>query len=83
MDERFEDLKTRLAQVSDLGRTLRLLGWDQETMMPRGGAQARAEQLATVSRIAHERFTENGIGGLLEQVGSFEDGSIPSRTRQV
>ena len=77
MDERFQDLKTRLAQVSDLGRTLRLLGWDQETMMPRGGAQARAEQLATVSRIAHERFTENGIGGLLEQVGSLEDALDP------
>jgi len=71
-DDRFQDLKTRLAQVSDLGRTLRLLGWDQETMMPRGGAQARAEQLATISRIAHERFTEDGIGGLLEEIGPLE-----------
>ncbi len=77
MDDRFHDLKTRLAQVSDLGRTLRLLGWDQETMMPRGGAQARAEQLSTIARIAHERFTEDGIGGLLEQIGPYEDSLDP------
>ena len=57
MEGKLQDLRKRLAEVSDLGRAARLLGWDQQTMMPRGGAAARAEQLATVGRLAHERFT--------------------------
>ena len=77
MDERYEDLKTRLAQVCDLGRATRLLGWDQQTMMPRGGAEARAEQLATLGRVAHERFTQDGIGELLEELRPYEESLDP------
>ena len=33
------------------------LAWDQEVMMPAGGAAPRAEQLAALSRIAHARET--------------------------
>ena len=77
MEEHYEDLKTRLAQVCDLGRATRLLGWDQQTMMPRGGAQARAEQLATLDRIAHERFTQDGIGDLLEELRPYEESLDP------
>ena len=36
--------------------------------MPRGGAPLRAEQLATVGRIAHERFTSPEIGRLLDDL---------------
>jgi carboxypeptidase Taq len=37
-------------------------------MMPPGGAALRAEQLATVGRIAHTKFTSPGIGKLLDDL---------------
>ncbi|HST18813.1 MAG TPA: carboxypeptidase M32 [Gaiellaceae bacterium] len=66
--EAFDDLLQRLRPISDLGKTMALLGWDQQVMMPRGGAPLRAEQMATVGRIAHERFTSPEIGRLLDDL---------------
>ncbi len=77
MTEAFDELRARLAEVSDLGRAARVLGWDQQTMMPPGGAAARAEQLATLGRIAHERFTAPEVGRLLEQLRSHEEALAP------
>ena len=71
--ESFEELRRRLQEISDLGRTMALLGWDQQVMMPRGGAPQRAEQLATVGRIAHEKFTSPEIGRLLDESRSFAE----------
>ena len=60
------DLRERLGEVADLERTALLLAWDQETTMPPAGAAARAEQRASVERLAHERFTDGHVGELLE-----------------
>ena len=45
-----------------------MLGWDQRVTMPPRGTEARAEQLSTIGRIAHERFTDDEIGRLLDAV---------------
>ena len=74
MEQRLQDLRARLAQVSDLGRVARVLGWDQQTMMPRGGVATRAEQLATVGHLAHELFTSADVGRLLEELRPYEEG---------
>ena len=60
------ELRRLLGEVSDLGRSSALLAWDERTMMPPGGAQARAEQLATLARVTHERFTSDAVGGALD-----------------
>ncbi len=52
-----EELKAHLATIVDLRSASAVLRWDQETQMPPGGAQGRAEQIATLSRVAHEQFT--------------------------
>jgi carboxypeptidase Taq len=80
MEERFAKLREELAQIDDLGRAARVLGWDQQTMMPRGGAAARADQLATLERIAHERFTSPEIGALLEELRPYEESLDPEST---
>ncbi|MGZ4277416.1 MAG: carboxypeptidase M32 [Solirubrobacteraceae bacterium] len=61
-----DELRERLGEVSDLERAAMLLAWDQEVNMPAAGAQARAEQRATISRVAHERFCDDHVGALLE-----------------
>ena len=62
------DLKERLSRLSDLGRIGRVLGWDQQVMMPPGGAAARAEQIGTLGRILHEALIDDEVGRLLEQL---------------
>ena len=62
----FEQLKNKLAEISDLNAAASVLGWDQHTYMPGGGAEARAEQLATLGRLSHEMFTSDQTGELLE-----------------
>lgn len=66
MNEKFETLKQRLAVVSDLRNVSGLLGWDLQTYMPPKGARTRANQLATMDRLAHEYFTADEIGVLLD-----------------
>ena len=71
-DERLQELKKRLASVEDLHRASALLGWDQQTYMPPRGAAGRAEQLATLDKIAHELFTDDEIGRLLDDLADAE-----------
>jgi carboxypeptidase Taq len=61
-----DELRRRLAEVSDLSRAAGVLGWDQRVTMPPLGTEARAEQLATLGRIAHDRFTDDEVGRLLD-----------------
>jgi carboxypeptidase Taq len=65
-------LRELLAEVSDLRAAASVLYWDQQTQMPRGGAPARADQLTTLRRLAHERFTVPEIGELLDDLKDHE-----------
>ncbi len=51
-----EDLTAHLGAIHDVNTATSLLRWDQETKMPPGGAKGRAEQLATLSKLAHQMF---------------------------
>ncbi|MGH3136348.1 MAG: carboxypeptidase M32, partial [Gaiellaceae bacterium] len=73
MDADLRTLRERLAEISDLFRSMGVLGWDQKVTMPPGGHPARAEALATLGRIAHERFVDDEIGSLLERLRPLEE----------
>jgi carboxypeptidase Taq len=66
MSDRLHELKEILAEVSDLSRAAALLEWDQETYMPPGGIQARAQQLSTLMRLSHMRLSSDRVGKLLD-----------------
>ena len=42
------------------------LGWDQETVMPRGATEQRAEEMAAMEAVLHERRTDPRIGEWLD-----------------
>ncbi len=71
MKEKLDELKKRLGVVADLQRAGALLGWDQQTYMPPRGAAARAEQTATLNRLAHEHFIADAVGALLEDLQAY------------
>jgi carboxypeptidase Taq len=62
-----DELRERLGEINDLSRAASLLGWDERTMMPKGGAEARAETLATLARIRHEMFIDDEVGRLIDR----------------
>ena len=59
-------LRTRLGEVSDLEALGALMFWDQNTMMPPGGAGARADMADTLQRVLHARETDPELGRLLD-----------------
>jgi carboxypeptidase Taq len=76
MPERaLDDLRAALAEVSDLGHAGALMAWDEKTHMPPTGAAARAEQLATLARVRHERFTSDRVGRLLDAAAAEVEGA--------
>jgi carboxypeptidase Taq len=76
MSEKLNQLKEILGEVSDLNRAGSVLGWDQNVNMPPGGGEARGQQLATLGKIAQEKFTDDKVGRLLEDLkNEFEPGS--------
>nr|MBO2507527.1 hypothetical protein [Bacillota bacterium] len=54
--------------MSDLSKAAAVLAWDEQTYMPTGGARARADQQATLSRLIHSLFTSPEVGELLDQL---------------
>lgn len=76
MEEKLQELKTRLAEVSDIDKTLHVLGWDQSTYMPPAGASARARQMATLGRLSQEKFTDPALGRLLDDLEPYAE-SLP------
>ncbi len=56
LDDILKALKEKLGAISDLCSATRLLEWDQETYMPPKAADERAQQLATLSALAHSMF---------------------------
>ncbi len=73
METKFQELKTRLLEVNDISSAAGLLYWDQSTYMPPGGAAARGRQMATLSRLAHEKFVDPAVGKLLDELGAYEE----------
>ncbi|RMH09540.1 MAG: carboxypeptidase M32 [Nitrospirae bacterium] len=65
LEETFQALKAKLRSIHHLRDTAALLSWDQETYMPPGGGEARAEQLATLHTLAHEAFISPEVESLL------------------
>ena len=77
MEAKLRELKILLTEVNDLESAGAVLQWDQETYMPTGGAPARGRQMATLARLAHEKFTSPIIGKLLDQLRRHEE-SLPA-----
>ena len=73
----FDELRLRTAELNDLQHAGGLLVWDQRTKMPPDGSESRAEQVATLGRVAHERLVDPEVGRLLEELRGYEE-SLPS-----
>src|SRR5579871_5140963 len=68
----YDELVKALQQTSLLSSCASVLGWDEQTYMPPGGAEHRANQLGLLAGMTHERATSPRIGELLSKLESSE-----------
>ncbi|GHE00724.1 peptidase M32 [Defluviimonas sp. 20V17] len=62
-----DDLMAYQRDTEALGQVAGRLEWDQETMMPRGAAEQRGEEIGALEGILHARRTDPRIGDWLEK----------------
>ncbi len=76
IQQTYRELLSLLRDAALLCSCANLLGWDEQTYLPPSGAEHRAEQLALLAGLTHERSTSPRIGDLLaelEQSGQLGD----------
>ena len=59
------ELEAQERRIGVIGGAQAMLSWDQSVMMPDGGAEARADQMATLGLIRHELATAPARAGLI------------------
>jgi carboxypeptidase Taq len=72
MNDPLQALKDHVAELHGIQAMIRLLEWDQLTIMPPAGAGHRADHLVLLSRLEHERLVDPKLARLLEQLEPTE-----------
>ncbi len=63
----YEDLMAFQRETEALAQVAGRLGWDQETVMPRGSAEQRAEEMGAMEGVLHARRTDPRLAEWLAQ----------------
>ena len=74
-------LINRLTEIHHLKDACAVLSWDQETYMPTGGGQSRAEQIATLQTLAHDNFVSSETEKLLGEWVDIPTGQLLEKAR--
>ena len=69
-EELYNEYKQHMRKIADVKNALNVLQWDQETYLPSKGASFRAQQIATLSEMAHQLFTSEHFGNILQELTS-------------
>lgn len=69
--EAYTELKRELRELAVLKSCASVLGWDEQTYLPHNGAEHRANQLALLSGLAHDRGTSPRLGDLLDRASAL------------
>lgn len=72
----YDDLMSYTRETEALGAIMGRLSWDQETMMPRGAAEQRGEEMAALEGVLHARRTDPQIGAWLDAIDSSVLGEV-------
>ena len=68
--EAIEQLRTLDSEAKTIEHIGAILGWDQETYMPAAAIDERADQLAMIESLVHDKISSPRIGELLAELGS-------------
>lgn len=74
----YDDLMAHVRETQALSQVMGRLGWDQETMMPRGAAPQRGEEMAALESVLHNRRTDPQIADWL---GAIDEAALDDKGR--
>jgi carboxypeptidase Taq len=63
---KYQTLLNRVYEIHDLRKAVRVLTWDREVVMPKGGDEDRNQQITTLQRLCHTLYTSDEMGELIE-----------------
>ena len=66
----YSDLTAHFGRIAALSNAIGILQWDNDTMMPRGAAETRAESMALLQVMRHGLATDARIGDWLAEADS-------------
>jgi len=76
----YTQLERRFCRLANIEGATAILDWDWAVIMPKGGAEARSDQLSELSLIKHEILTDSKLSDLLceaeEEKGELDDWQI-------
>ncbi|WP_415402805.1 carboxypeptidase M32 [Tateyamaria sp. SN3-11] len=80
----YEELMAYDHDTQALSQVAGRLGWDQETIMPRGAAPQRAEEMAAMEGVLHARRTDPRVGAWLAALnGASLDPVAAANVREI
>jgi carboxypeptidase Taq len=76
----YSEFLQQVQRLTNLQQAGRILGWDQEVMMPEGGTPARSKQRSALSTVSHELLTSDEMA---QQLDDLEAGELDDQQAAV
>ncbi len=73
-NKKYQDFCQHLRKITDIRHAIDVMSWDHQTYMPKNGAEARGQQVATLESVAHTLWLDEKFGVLLKELS--EDSSL-------
>lgn len=83
MNKQYEAYKNRMRKIADINGAIAVMSWDKEVNLPKKGAAARSQQIATLSGMSHELFTAPEFGKELDALTGLNGELTPQQHRNV
>lgn len=83
MQESWASLQERIGELESLQEISGVLSWDQQTMMPAGGAAARGRHLALVGALSHDKLVDAAVGDWLSDLEAHRKQLSPVQAASV
>lgn len=79
----FDELVGYQRETEALGQVMGRLGWDQETVMPRGAGEQRAEEMAALEGVLHARRVDPRMGDWLAKIEDDDLDAVGQATMRI
>ena len=79
----YDSFVATMRKRADVEYSIGVLSWDKEVNLPDKGAAFRSQQVATLSGIAHEIFTDKAFGDTLETLAATNGALNPKQKKNV
>jgi carboxypeptidase Taq len=79
----WDRIQARVSELTTLGQVVQLLEWDQQTMMPSGGAPQRGAHLSVLSGLMHERLSDPALSTWMAGVDAADDPVSRAAIRKI